>query len=224
MAVNLLFYLLISLQSSNSDHQPLPATMTIEVVAFFFFFFMVLKVKVVSQTCLLQTSCTTQIKENTKSGSRRIPQLVRGAVQGCQRRTYQWLIPVIPAPVCCCHCGFTTQTRLATFPGLCQHSARQPTLSACYLLHFLDTFLHFVPVQPRLAGYLSLCMRASAGQGLNDASPSCNTMRKDTLWGDDSFYSQFSPTFLVPFNGLCLYVYTIGSIMLYCVLPTNPEL
>lgn len=180
--------------------------MTIELVAFLLCFFGACSKRGVTNMCLLQTSCVTRIKENTKSGRQRIWQLACGTVQGYQRCTYQCLIPVIPAPVCCCHCGFTTQTRPATFPGLCQHYARQPTLTACYLLHFLDTFLHFVPVQPRLAGNLSLCMPASAGQGLNDASPSCNTVRKDTLWGDDSFYSQFSFSFLVPCNGLRLNV------------------
>lgn len=77
---------------------------------------------------------------------------------------------------------------------------------------------------------LSLCMPASAGRGLNDVSPSCNTMRKVKLWGDDSFYSQFSLTFLVPCNGLCLYVQLLA---VQCctnhkesrgVSPANPKL
>lgn len=53
---------------------------------------------------------------------RGIPYFVCGGQQGCQRRTYLHLILVIPAPFYCCHCRFTTQTRPAALPGLCQQA------------------------------------------------------------------------------------------------------
>lgn len=71
--------------------------------------------------------------------AREIPQLVCATAQGCQRRTYLHHILVIPAPFYCCHCGFTTKTRLAAFPGHCQHAAIRKAPPACQLLLFLKT-------------------------------------------------------------------------------------
>lgn len=75
--------------------------------------------------------------------TREIPSLLRGAVQGCQQRTYLRLILVIPAPFYCCHCGFTTQTSLAAIPSLCQHAAIHKALptSATLSEHFFFTTL-----------------------------------------------------------------------------------
>lgn len=71
-------------------------------------------------------------------------------MQGCQRRTYLRLILVIPAPFYCCHCKFTTQTRLAALLGFYQHAAACRTSPACHLLHFLNTSFTLSQCNPAL--------------------------------------------------------------------------